>query len=294
MGRQYFFRAVGFIFVLVLLLLTVLWPIHGGAENVPSFKSNILAVSRIPVRPPNAITGSEFARRTAGLPEDLRQQAALAELRRGNIPQYIRSLKPITLTKSGQGTAMVWVTPDYLSIGSDDDFLRIPLTLPSALEISNEFGCTLPTPKIVDAIYRQSALKLTPQPLPAGQMMRSNEFYMRHQQLIQGQLINYHPGDLISGHKKDVVFTKRLRKNPGKIAIYGWHKKDGCPIQPLSTVHEADYADYSHGIRLVSTTVSINGEKCSIFDALRNPAYAPLLTDEGMIEDPETLAACNK
>ena len=50
------------------------------------------------------------------------------------------------------------------------------------------------------------------------------------------------------------------RANPGKIAIYGWHRLNGAPIQPLSTVHGACYADYSHGIRLVSETVLVDGK----------------------------------
>jgi hypothetical protein len=78
------------------------------------------------------------------------------------------------------------------------------------------------------------------------------------------------------------------------VAIYGWHRRDGKPIQPLSTVHEASYADYSHGIRLVSTTVQINGTPRSIYDVLEDPDLAPLLTDEGMIAGARDLMHCRK
>ncbi len=63
-----------------------------------------------------------------------------------------------------------------------------------------------------------------------------------------------------AGHKKDVVITNRLTREQGRIAIYGWHQPTGIPIQPLSTVHGAGYADYSHGIRLVSDVVLIDGK----------------------------------
>jgi len=31
--------------------------------------------------------------------------------------------------------------------------------------------------------------------------------------------------------------ANKLANNPGKIAIYGWHRLNGMPIQPVSTVH---------------------------------------------------------
>jgi hypothetical protein len=88
---------------------------------------------------------------------------------------------------------------------------------------------------------------------------------------------------LVSGHKKDVVVTNLLTGNPDRIAIYGWQRLNGAPIQPLSTVHGACYADYSHGIRLVSETVLVNGEARSVYDVLQDPVLSRLLSDEGPI-----------
>ena len=47
------------------------------------------------------------------------------------------------------------------------------------------------------------------------------------------------------------------------------------------SVHGAAYADYSHGVRLVSQIVYLNGKPESIFDVLADPGLAPLLSDEG-------------
>lgn len=49
-------------------------------------------------------------------------------------------------------------------------------------------------------------------------------------------------------------------------------------------MHGAGYADYSHGVRLIGTTVFIDSQPRSIFDVLRDPVLAPLLSDEGPIE----------
>jgi hypothetical protein len=257
-------------------------------------------LKKIPPRPDGAITGSEFARMTAGMPGEERQNAALKELRRGNIPDFLKKLKPIRMSytppQGEEMSATIWVMPDYLAIGSDGDFLRIPLTYSSAIAIATNFGFVLPTRKIVDAIYEQSTCHLEPEPLPPGPKMRSSEYYLRHRQMIRAQRkrAGCDLGELISGHKKDVVITNLLHEKSGRIAIYGWQHQNGTPIQPLSTVHEAEYADYSHGLRLVSQTLWINGQPRSIFDVLQDPALAPLLTYEGEILDPRSLMGQKK
>ncbi len=283
--------------VLLACALIVLRPLAVGSRGFEGSRAEAPAISAIPSRTHGAETGSEFARRTADMSRDDREKAALDELRSGNIPGFLKSLKPVTLHLASphvEATATIWVMPDYLSIGSDDDFLRIPLSYDAATTIAGEYGFALPTPKMVDAIYAQSAFHLEPQPLPAGQMMCSNSYYVNHQTMIQRQLWGQPQDELISGHKKDLVLTNRLRRTPHRVAIYGWHHRDGKPIQPLSTVHEASYADYSHGVRLVSTTVQINGTPRSIYDVLEDPDLAPLLTDEGMIASACDLMHCQR
>ena len=240
----------------------------------------------IPPRPDTCMTGSQFAAKTKGWKGLQRQEAALEQLRAGNIPNFLRYLKPVHMEyQTSQGDeirATIWVTPDYLSIGSDEDFLRIPLTRPTAVTIAEEFGFILPTRKMVDAISSQAEFRFKPQPLPPGKMMRSSEYYVRHNQMIEEQRRGRPLGELLDGHKKDVVLSNRLL-GPERIAIYGWHKRDGNPIQPLSTVHGARYADYSHGIRLIFDQVCINGELRSIYDILVDPKLAPVLSYEGLI-----------
>jgi len=177
--------------------------------------------------------------------------------------------------------------PDYLAIGSDKDFLRIPMNLETATAVVDRLGFMLPTRKIVDAIYQQSAFHFVPQPLPAGPQMRSTAYYLTHNEMIerQAQTHGIPAGPLVSGHKKDVVITNLLSRIKGRIAIYGWHLPTGLPIQPLSTVHGACYADYSHGIRLVSATAIVDGQIRSVSDVLQDRSLAKVLSDEGPIHD---------
>ena len=263
-----------------------------GAESVTT-GPRTLRLTTIPPRPADGITGSQFAKPTDGWPDAARQRAALTELERGNVPRALTELWPIELRyqpPAGDAiTATIWVTPDYVAIGPDEDFLYMPLGWPAATDVAERFGCVLPTPKMVDAIYRQAPVHLEPRPLPAGPQMRSSGYALRHQQLIDVQRAGVPPSVLISGHKKDVVLTNRLFDLPDRVAIYGWHRLDGRPIQPLSTVHGVRYADYSHGVRLVWNQVWIDGVPHSIYDVLADPALAPLLSDEGAIRDPHGL-----
>jgi hypothetical protein len=68
------------------------------------------------------------------------------------------------------------------------------------------------------------------------------------------------------------------------VAIYGWHQRDGKPIQPLTTVHIHWYVDYSHGIRLVDEWCTVDGQPMRVHDVLRDQELCGLLSDEGLLE----------
>lgn len=255
----------------------------------------------IPQRSAHAPGASEFIDAVAAMNEQERDLAIRSELMAGNIPRFLRNVQPVSLSTHLPGGDVVRLTlcvmVDYLSLGSDDDFLLVPMGLDTALTIAARFGFTLPTRRIVDLIYRQSTVHMTPQPLPAGDQMRSTDYYRRHNALVQQQraLAGVTPDVLTAGHKKDLVLSTRLWSHPGRVAIYGWHRGIDAPIQPLSTVHGAQYADYSHGVRLVSKMVFVNGQPRSIFDVLADPQLATLLSDEGPLpRAAELLGALSK
>jgi hypothetical protein len=117
--------------------------------------------------------------------------------------------------------------------------------------------------------------------------MSRNEFFVEHQRLVEEQAnSNGHTdGELVAGHKKDVVISNSLNRNAGKVAIYGWHRTNGRPIHNLATVHSADYVDYSHGIRLIQKTIMVDGREMNIEDVLRDPVLSGLLSNEGPVSN---------
>jgi hypothetical protein len=277
------------IFVGVLFSLLVFSNLASAGERSGAAVRTEELTSGIPARAGQDLTGSQFVRYILKMSPQDRERAIRDEILKGNLPEFLRKLVPVELhSESAAGkslTATIFVAPDYLAIGSDADFLRIPMNLPTAAAIVDRFGFVLPTRKMVDAIYNQARYHLVPQPLPAGPQMRSTAYYWTHNQMVQEQMhaLGARLGELVSGDKKDVVFAKRLAANIGRIAIYGWHRGPGQPIQPLSTVHGANYADYSHGIRLISELALIDGKLRPIHDILGDPAEAKVLSDEGPI-----------
>ena len=245
----------------------------------------------IPPRPVQAPSGSDFVRQLSGLTDDERERAIREQLLAGNMPGFLRHLTPVHLTGEGATSQPVDITvcvsPDYLSVGSDKDFFLVPMRLQTALTVANRFRFSLPTPRIVDAIYAQAATHLQPQPLPASVTMRTTGYYWEHNELVRRQRMDLSAqlGDLTAGDKKDLVLTNRLWSFPDRVAIYGWHRQDGTPIQPLSTVHGARYADYSHGVRLVSETAYSGGHAVSLLSLLQDPRVAGILSGEGLIRD---------
>jgi peptidoglycan hydrolase-like protein with peptidoglycan-binding domain len=249
----------------------------------------------LPPRPVGAETGSAFLARTAGMSRPEREAAIREEILRGNVPDFLRQLQPVDVERTGADGARhrlrYHALPDYLAIGSDQDFVRIPMSPTTAQAIADATGTQLPTRRMVGQIYAAADVQLTPQPLPAGPRMMSNEYYREHQARVEAQRARLGAplGALTAGDKKDIVATNRLDAHPDRVAIYGWHQPGGRPIQGLSTVHEASYADYSHGARLIAGEVMVDGRPRRIADVLADPNLAPLLSDEGVLRDPRVV-----
>jgi hypothetical protein len=241
----------------------------------------------LPPRPSSARPATEMAARLQTMDVAERDATIAGELLAGNMPGFLRQLAPIQVTgrlDDGQTIRLTFCAlPDYLAIGSDDDYLLVPMQLQTALVVADNFGFLLPTRKMVDAIYQQASVRLKPQPLPAGPQMRSTDYYWQHNRMVAAQRasLGLPLGSLTAGDKKDLVLSNRLWLAPRRVAIYGWHLDTDRPIQPLSTVHGARYVDYSHGVRLVAPVAYVDGVARSVVDVLKDRRLAPLLSDEG-------------
>ena len=232
-----------------------------------------------------AETGTQFAQRIAAMERAAREAAVVTAVRNGNVPGWWRRWVDVRL-----GDAVIAVAPDYVCVGTDEDYWLAPLTPGTAQAVADELGCVLPTRKMVDAIWRAAPVKLAPAPILPGKAMTTAPVFSQHNATVRAQRdagMAAHPlGTLVAGHKKDVVITPRLVTSPGRVAIYGWHRLDGTAIQPLYLGHAATWADYSHGVRLVRSAMTVGGRATTVEAVLADPERCALLSDEGPIANP--------
>lgn len=212
------------------------------------------------------------------LPIRQREELLLTEMLSGNMPAANFNFKKITFKAADAAGKIckvsIWVAPDYVAIGNDAAFIRMPLSPQAGQLIADKFNCVLPTTKMVDEIYKAATHKLIPLPLTTAR--DSLPTFVYHDSLIQHQLGRAVVKGIVAGHKKDVVQAMAVLQNekPNRVAIYGWHKPDGNPIQPLYTGHVDWYVDYSHGIRLVYEKMLIDNKVYVVKDVLNNPLLA--------------------
>jgi hypothetical protein len=251
----------------------------------------------VPPRPADAPNGTQFTNIIVAMPAPSaasteRENWIYAQVISGNVPNWLRSLKPINVSAAGH-TATYYVLPDYLAIGSDTDYFLEPTTPLLAQRLGDRLGCTLPTRKMVNQIWTNAAFKMKPVPIPydPSGVMITVPVFAHHNQIVSTQRVaftNSLPlGSLVSGNKKDLVISTLIYSNlhagvPKPVVIYGWHYTSGVPIQPLYNGHEETYADYSHGARLVQMNLIVDGAPNTVTNVLTSPSLAALLSDESV------------
>jgi GH25 family lysozyme M1 (1,4-beta-N-acetylmuramidase)/cell wall-associated NlpC family hydrolase len=272
--------------------------IEPGTDRAPLAPSDIeLAVTPqfdgrglegLPARDANAMTGTQFYDKARSLPLAAWEELFFQEVLRGNVPSFLRRFSPVTVASLGGRHGVIYVCPDYLAIGSDDDYLRMPLTGVTAQRVADACGCVLPTKKLVGDIYAASRKQTAITIIPVGANL---EQYRKHHRAVEQRRVG-DPGELLAGHKKDIVVTNRLHYYSRRLAIYGFFKADGKPWQPLDTSlklrlpHEDTYADYSHGVRLIGGLMALGPEQRCVADVLLDPVVCGLVSEEGIISVP--------
>ena len=231
----------------------------------------------------SATAGNEFYHEAFGMKWKERDSFAIKEILAGNVPAFLRKFVAIRASIKHPTTgktikAVYYVAPDYLSIGSDRDWARINITPLAAQKIADSFNCFLPTKKMVDDIYHAAKVKLEPVPMYA--FRDSTPTMWHHHLIVEGQRKGRR--GLIAGIQKDVVISGKISRDPkqDRVAIYGWHKLDGIPIQPLYTGHVYWWVDYSQGIRLIYRKIKVQAKWMDYTDVLKDPVLQKLLCDE--------------
>lgn len=229
------------------------------------------------------INGTTFGNSIMNMgPNQTREDLIFAQFIAGNIPEFMRNPISITVTV-GTDTITYWVLPDVLCVGTNEDYLRTSLNPLTARKIADLFSGVLPTQKMAYQIWQAATVKLVPSPNgpPYDASMMSTQKMVFHNQKIQVQLGDKIPGELVTGHKKDVVFSVGLLTHPNNVAIVGWWYPSGEMIQPLNYVsHDHFYKDYSHGIRIINRMMTVNGQWYDIYDILNNKTLSTLISDE--------------
>ena len=243
----------------------------------------------IPARPKDAQSGSSFMKSVDSISFAEREERIFEEISKGNIPHFMRTLTMLEGNfpdSAGNVHKVIYeVMPDYLAIGSDKDYCRVPMGPKTAQRIADLFGAVLPTSKLSDEIYKHSDVKLEPVTYaPVGNQSELVPKFVMHNSDIEKQLRNSEArlGQLIAGTKKDVVISNKIidPNRPNHVVIYGWHKLNGLPIQPLTNIHIGTYTDYSHGIRLLNSEIIVDGEIKNIADILKDENLYKILSNE--------------
>jgi len=229
------------------------------------------------------ITGSEFYKQAAAMQWKERDSLVVKEILAGNLPPFLEKFIPVKISGIDSSTGRTinityYVAPDYLSVGNNNDWARVNITPMAAQKIADSFRCFLPTRKMVDDIYKAAKIKLEPVPMYA--FRDSTPTMWHHHLIIEGQRKGRK--GLIAGIKKDVVISGKISRDAktDRVAIYGWHKLDGQPIQPLYTGHINWWVDYSQGIRLVFRKIKVDGKWMDYIDVLKDERLRHLLCDE--------------
>ena len=242
--------------------------------------------------PPRLLTSADASvimEEVAELSLKDRERRLVDEVLAGNVPSFLRDFVEIEMRVLVDGlehVVLIRVLPDVLSVGSSDDFVRVPLSPSAAQFIADSTNTSLPTPKMSDAIWSASTLRLLPQPIPPSEAMTTIPVFRDHHWLIESLWPDgLSHGTLVAGIKKDVVLSPLLEGEAGRVAIYGWHRQDGSPIQPVYAGHASGWVDYSHGVRLISRRVLVDGVEHDLRDVLEHPVMWPLVSDEGVMQD---------
>src|SRR5688572_13687416 len=98
----------------------------GSILLLVSLVANLIAgeVLAVPARAPDAPAGTVLLGRLTNSTVAEREEIIADEVLSGNVPAFFRKLCPVELRKTTaekEVTATVYVTPDYLAIGSDED-----------------------------------------------------------------------------------------------------------------------------------------------------------------------------
>lgn len=157
--------------------------------------------------------------------------------------------------------------------------MRFDVTAEGAQRIADQLHAILPTPRILQLIWEQADVRLTPCTLPADAKMASTARMIEHSKCVD-QRIAGRKG-LVVNVGKHWVLTNRISDKRNLAANYGWFMKGRRPIQTVGTRHDTAHTDYSQVLRLVRPVIRVDGREVDIRRVGRSPDLWGLVSDEG-------------
>lgn len=248
----------------------------------------------VPARSGTALEGSQVISAITSLSLHDREEYILNEVLTGNIPDFQRNMilvEDSALISGSYVHVEYYVIPDYIALGSNNDYYLCPMTPILGQRLADSLDCILPTRKMVNTIWSQATVKMTPESIPPSAQMTTVPVMSDHNDMVWTQRQTFFPthplGELVSGDKKDVILSNAIYSGSfDNVVIYGWHYPSGTNIQPLYNGHIDEYADYSHGIRFIQKEVYVDGNPMNAETVLSSTTLNSLLSDEGALPLP--------
>ena len=292
-----------------------------GSSHAADEAENWIPEPSFPRRTSN-VTGEAFMKSIAGdkRPSDWQQRedAMVEQLLAGNIPSWLQRWITVRVSRNDASPDVkVRVLPDYLCVGTDDNYRHLPLDQQSAQRVADAFTAILPTAKICHAIWRRTPWERTIDAitLPTIRKMANKNFaqnstaaYDAHSLAVQEEVKRkgISPGQLVAGHKKDVVLAAVAKSMPDHITFHGFYigkypaepcyetggpgpscnREMPTPAHPEGKGH---FSDYSQGVRLVHPQMTIDGATHLVSNVLKDRTLCKLIA-EGPIDPPRVPA----
>ncbi|MBN1609991.1 MAG: hypothetical protein JW940_25415, partial [Polyangiaceae bacterium] len=188
------------------------------------------------------------------------------------------------------------VSPHGLRIGTNSDWVEVPLDGPHAAAAAEILGQALCTDWMAEQVYAQAkknggavhyfaaaeianSLKLSGwnNDVPDGAKMKCPEFFQQRSILLQNWL-NEHaiaPGTLVAGYFKTVVPPVDGLTRRNGLEMVGGYTDQGERIQSLSGgFHGRIFFDYSHNIRLAKHVIRVQGHTMTLGEFFSSTKYA--------------------
>lgn len=258
------------------------------------FGGNRLPVSRVQARRgalvgQSIVTGTSFAAQARAMPDwRAMSRLMLDHVRAGHVPSFMREsnwrwVESRQIIDGKLQVLRMRVSPDFLPVGIDTDYLVFGPTPAEAQSMADHFKAILPSRKLATLIDQQSPQRLpladvkgAPTYLPLSQIETIDAVLAaREIDRIRGTA----PG--AAGHRKDIVVGPNL--DGGKLAIFGGGggPYDGWAVQPYSTIHHGGYGDYSQGLHLIARRALLNGVEVDLATIFTDPKLHVLVSDMG-------------